>query len=154
MGGGRRMRVVQPHGHRHVLGGMKNSNAADAKAAAPAATEAAPEWRAMSFEDRAAVILKAAELLAGPWRQTGNAATMLGQSRTATQAEIAAACELIVLWRFNVFFGRQLQEEQPPINAGGVWSRCDYRPLVGYVYAATPFTFTAIAGNLPTAPAL
>jgi 1-pyrroline-5-carboxylate dehydrogenase len=108
----------------------------------------------MSFDDRAAVLLKAADLLAGPWRQRLNAATMLGQSKTAFQAEIDAACELIDFWRFNVHYARQILEEQPIANSPGVWNRTDHRPLEGFVYAVTPFNFTAIAGNLPTAPAL
>ncbi|MGH3360526.1 MAG: L-glutamate gamma-semialdehyde dehydrogenase, partial [Nocardioidaceae bacterium] len=137
-----------------VLGTMKNSNAADANNAAAAAKAAAHDWRALSFDDRAAVILKAAELLSGPWRQTLNAATMLGQGKTATQAEIDAACELIDFWRFNVHFARQIMEQQPVANSKGVWNRMDHRPLEGFVYAITPFNFTAIAGNLPTAPAL
>ena len=108
----------------------------------------------MSFDDRASVLLKAAELLSGPWRQKLNAATMLGQSKTAYQAEIDSACELIDFWRLNVHFARQILEQQPPLNAKGIWNRMDYRPLEGFVYAVTPFNFTAIAGNLPTAPAL
>ena len=108
----------------------------------------------MSFDDRAAIFLKAADLLAGPWRQRLNAATMLGQSKTAYQAEIDAACELIDFWRFNVHFARQILAEQPIANSPGVWNRTDHRPLEGFVYAITPFNFTAIAGNLPTAPAL
>ena len=115
--------------------------------------EAAPGWAELSFDDRAAVFLKAADLLAGPWRQTLNAATMLGQSKTAYQAEIDAACELIDFWRFNVHFARQILAEQPE-SSPGVWNRVDHRPLEGFVYAITPFNFTAIAGNLPTAPAL
>jgi 1-pyrroline-5-carboxylate dehydrogenase len=109
----------------------------------------------MSFDDRAAIILKAADLLAGPWRQLVNAATMLGQSKTVIQAEIDAAVELIDFWRFNVTFARQILEEQPYVkDAPGIWNRLDHRPLEGFVYAVTPFNFTAIAGNLPTAPAL
>ena len=108
----------------------------------------------MSFDDRAAIILKAADLLAGPWRQRLNAATMLGQSKTAFQAEIDAACELIDFWRFNVHFAREILAEQPIANSPGIWNRIDHRPLEGFVYAITPFNFTAIAGNLPTAPAL
>ena len=108
----------------------------------------------MAFEDRAAILLKAADLLAGPWRQTLNAATMLGQSKTAFQAEIDAACELIDFWRFNVHYARQILEDQPIANSTGIWNQTDHRPLEGFVYAITPFNFTAIAGNLPTAPAL
>ncbi|MDQ3094955.1 MAG: aldehyde dehydrogenase family protein, partial [Actinomycetota bacterium] len=153
-GRGEELRVVQPHNHRHVLGMTRGATAADARAAIKSAGDAAPAWRAMSFEDRASIILKAADLLAGPWRQTINAATMLGQSKTAWQAEIDAACELIDFWRFNVLYAQQILSEQPMANAKGVWNRTDYRPLEGFVYAITPFNFTAIAGNLPTAPAL
>ena len=154
MGGGAEISVVQPHNHQHVLGVIKSSTPADAKAAVRAAADAAPGWRALSFDERAAVILKAAELLAGPWRQRLNAATMLGQSKTAWQAEIDAACELIDFWRFNVSYARKILEEQPIANSKGIWNRTDHRPLEGFVYAITPFNFTAIAGNLPTAPAL
>ena len=154
MGGGAEIPVVQPHDHAHVLGVLKNSTRADAKAAVRAAADAAPGWRALSFDDRAAVLLKAADLLAGPWRQRINAATMLGQSKTAFQAEIDAACELIDFWRFNVHYARQILAEQPIANSRGIWNRTDHRPLEGFVYAITPFNFTAIAGNLPTAPAL
>ena len=154
MGGGAEIPVVMPHDHQHVLGVLKNSTKADAKAAVAAAQDAAPEWRAMSLDDRAAVLLKAADLLAGPWRQRLNAATMLGQSKTAWQAEIDAACELIDFWRFNVHYAKQIVAEQPVANSRGVWNRTDHRPLEGFVYAITPFNFTAIAGNLPTAPAL
>ena len=107
----------------------------------------------MSFDDRAAIFLRAADLLAGPWRATLNAATMLGQAKTVQQAEIDAACELIDFWRFNVGFAREILANQP-ISSPGVWNRTDYRPLDGFVYAITPFNFTAIAGNLPSAPAL
>ncbi len=153
-GGGREFTVVQPHDHQHVLGVGRGASADDAGAAIEAAGEAAPGWAALSFDDRAAVILKAADLLAGPWRQRLNAATMLGQSKTAFQAEIDSACELIDFWRFNVHFARRILAEQPIANARGVWNRSDHRPLEGFVYAITPFNFTAIAGNLPTAPAL
>ncbi len=154
MGGGKRIDVVQPHARRHVLGTMKNATGTDARAAVAAAKAAAPGWRALPYDERAAVLLRAAELLAGPWRQTLNAATMLGQSKTATQAEIDAACELIDFWRMNVLFGKRLLAEQPVTNSPGIWNRLDHRPLEGFVYAVTPFNFTAIAGNLPTAPAL
>ncbi|MEU4802800.1 L-glutamate gamma-semialdehyde dehydrogenase [Actinosynnema sp. NPDC023587] len=152
-GGGERFDVVQPHNHRAVLGTLHGATAQDTRDAVAAARQAAPAWRALSFDDRAAILLKAADLLAGPWRQTLNAATMLGQSKTAIQAEIDSACELIDFWRFNVAFGRQLTAEQPQ-SSPGVWNRTDHRPLEGFVYAVTPFNFTAIAGNLPTAPAL
>jgi 1-pyrroline-5-carboxylate dehydrogenase len=118
-----------------------------------AARAAAPGWRQMSYDDRAAVFLKAADLLAGPWRHTLAAATMLGQSKTCYQAEIDTPCELVDFWRFNVYYGRQLRAEQP-FSSPGVWNRFDHRPLEGFVLAITPFNFTAIAGNLPTAPAL
>jgi 1-pyrroline-5-carboxylate dehydrogenase len=111
------------------------------------------DWAAMPFDDRATVFLRAADLLAGPWREKIAAATMLGQSKTAYQAEIDTPCELIDFWRFNVEFARQILAEQP-VSGAGVWNRTDYRPLEGFVYAITPFNFTAIAGNLPTAPAL
>jgi 1-pyrroline-5-carboxylate dehydrogenase len=154
MGGGAEIPVVQPHDHGHVLGVLRNSTQADTRAAIAAAREAAPGWSALSYDDRAAVLLKAAALLAGPWRQKLNAATMLGQSKTAYQAEIDSACELIDFWRFNVHFGRQILADQPVANSRGIWNRTDHRPLEGFVYAITPFNFTAIAGNLPTAPAL
>jgi len=154
MGRGERIEVRQPHAHRRVLGVTRGATKADAGAAVDAAMAAAPAWRDLSFDDRAAVLLKAADLLAGPWRARINAATMLGQSKTAYQAEIDAACELIDFWRFNVHFARQILQEQPMANAPGLWNRSDYRSLEGFVYAVTPFNFTAIAGNLPTAPAL
>jgi 1-pyrroline-5-carboxylate dehydrogenase len=152
-GGGESIPVVQPHAHAHVLGTLGNATKDDALAAVQAAQQAAPEWRSLSFDDRAAILLKAADLLAGPWRPVLNGATMLGQSKTVFQAEIDSACELIDFWRFNVHFARQILEEQP-ISSRGVWNRADHRPLEGFVYAITPFNFTAIAGNLPTAPAL
>ncbi|HNM86494.1 MAG TPA: L-glutamate gamma-semialdehyde dehydrogenase, partial [Mycobacterium sp.] len=130
-----------------------NADHADATAAVEAATAAAPAWAATPFDERAAVILRAADLLAGPWREKLAAATMLGQSKTAYQAEIDTPCELVDFWRFNVAFARQILAEQP-ISSPGVWNRTDHRPLEGFVYAITPFNFTAIAGNLPTAPAL
>ncbi|MGH3313710.1 MAG: L-glutamate gamma-semialdehyde dehydrogenase [Streptomyces sp.] len=154
MGGGARVDVVQPHNHHKVIGSYANATRQDAQDAVDAALAAAPAWRALSFDDRAAIILKAAELLSGPWRETIAASTMLGQSKTIQQAEIDAPCELIDFWRFNVHFARELLEEQPPIQPKGVWNRLDHRPLEGFVYAITPFNFTAIAGNLPTAPAL
>ncbi|UOY03495.1 L-glutamate gamma-semialdehyde dehydrogenase [Blastococcus sp. PRF04-17] len=153
MAGGQRFDVVQPHRHAAVLGTSANATHADAEEAVRCALDAAPAWQELSFDDRAAVFLKAADLLAGPWRQTLNAATMLGQSKTAYQAEIDAACELIDFWRYNVHFARQILAEQP-VSSPGVWNRVDHRPLEGFVYAITPFNFTAIAGNLPTAPAL
>jgi 1-pyrroline-5-carboxylate dehydrogenase len=153
MGGGAPIEVVQPHNHRLVLGELHDATDADVAAAIDAARAAAPGWRALSFDDRAAIFLKAADLLAGPWRQTINAATMLGQSKSAYQAEIDSACELIDFLRFNVHYARRLLAEQP-VSSPGVWNQLEYRPLEGFVLAITPFNFTAIAGNLPTAAAL
>ena len=153
MGGGAPVDVVQPHRHAAVVGTLRTATADDVGAAVAAAKAAAPGWQALTFDDRAAVLLKAADLLAGPWRDTLNAATMLGQSKTATQAEIDAACELIDFWRFNVAYAADILREQPASSAG-TWNRMEYRPLEGFVLAITPFNFTAIAGNLPTAPAL
>ncbi|UKD55793.1 L-glutamate gamma-semialdehyde dehydrogenase [Amycolatopsis sp. FU40] len=152
-GGGEKIDVVQPHNHGHVLGTIQSATKQDATDAIAAAAKAAPEWRALSYDDRAAILLRAADLLSGPWRATLNAATMLGQSKTATQAEIDSACELADFWRFNVAFGRSILDQQP-VSSPGVWNRMEHRPLEGFVYAITPFNFTAIAGNLPTAPAL
>jgi 1-pyrroline-5-carboxylate dehydrogenase len=157
--GGREVRtgnlhdVVSPHEHRRVLARVHHADAATIESAIRASHEAWRSWSAMRFEDRAAVFLRAADLLAGPRRDTVNAATMLGQSKTAFQAEIDSACELIDFWRFNVRFAEQLYQEQPA-SAAQTWNRMDHRPLEGFVYAITPFNFTAIGGNLPTAPAI
>jgi 1-pyrroline-5-carboxylate dehydrogenase len=153
VGGGEPIHVVQPHNHRHVLGTIRGATAQDAADAIAAAKEAAPVWHGLSYDDRAAILLRAADLLTGPWRARINAATMLGQSKTAIQAELDAACELADFWRFNVEFGRRILAEQPSSSAG-IWNRMEQRPLEGFVYAITPFNFTAIAANLPTAPAL
>ena len=153
MGGGMRIDVVQPHRHSARLGTMTNAEHSDATAAIEAAMAARQQWVDTPFDQRAAVFLRAADLLAGPWREKLAAATMLGQSKTAYQAEIDTPCELIDFWRFNVAFARQILAEQP-VSSRGVWNRTDHRPLDGFVYAITPFNFTAIAGNLPTAPAL
>src|SRR3954449_4836220 len=153
LGGGDAIDVVQPHRKNAVLGTLGNATADDVRGAVEAARAAAPAWQRMSYDDRAAIFLKAADLLAGPWRHTLAAATMLGQSKTCYQAEIDTPCELVDFWRFNVAFGRQIRAEQP-ISSAGVWNRFDHRPLEGFVLAVTPFNFTAIAGNLPTAPAL
>lgn len=153
MAGGVSIDVVQPHRHAHVLGVTAHATHDDARAAVQAAKDAAPGWRALPFAERAAIFLRAADLLAGPWRDTLNAATMLGQSKTAFQAEIDSACEFIDFLRFNVHFARRLLAEQP-LSSPGTWNRFDHRPLEGFVYAITPFNFTAIAGNLPSAPAL
>jgi 1-pyrroline-5-carboxylate dehydrogenase len=153
MAGGPAIDVVTPHRYRHVLGVTNNTTEQDAAAAVAAAKRAAPMWRAMPYAERAAVFLRAADLLSGPWRDTLNGATMLGQSKTCYQAEIDSACELIDFLRFNVHFGQKLLEDQPESSAG-VWNRFDHRPLEGFVVAITPFNFTAIGGNLPTAPAI
>jgi len=153
MAAGDPIEVVQPHNRRHVLGQLGNATNVEVAAAIYQAKQAAPAWRALSFDDRAAIFLKAAELLAGPWRATVNAATMLGQSKSPYQAEIDAACELIDFWRYNAAFARRMLSEQPD-SGPGTWNRMDYRPLEGFVLAITPFNFTSIAGNLPTAPAL
>ncbi|BCB85015.1 L-glutamate gamma-semialdehyde dehydrogenase [Phytohabitans suffuscus] len=153
MAGGAAIDVVQPHRHRHVLGVTHNATNADAAGAVTAAKKAAPMWRALSYADRAAIFLRAADLLAGPWRDTLNGATILGQSKSVQQAEIDSACELVDFLRFNVHFGQKLLGEQP-LSSAGTWNRFDHRPLEGFVYAVTPFNFTAIAANLPAAPAL
>ncbi|WP_412541753.1 L-glutamate gamma-semialdehyde dehydrogenase [Longispora sp. K20-0274] len=153
MAGGEELPVVQPHKHAHVLGVTANATTADARAAVQAAKDAAPMWRALPYSERAAIFLRAADLLAGPWRDTLNGATMLGQSKTVQQAEIDAACELIDFLRYNVAFGSQLLADQPR-SSDGIWNRFDHRPLEGFVLAITPFNFTAIGANLPMAPAL
>jgi 1-pyrroline-5-carboxylate dehydrogenase len=153
MADGDTFEVVQPHDREHVLGVSAQATTADVADAVAAAKQAAPGWRELPFDERAAVLLRAADLLAGPWRDTLNAATMLGQSKSVQQAEIDAACELIDFLRFNVAFARGIIEEQPS-SGPGEWNRLEYRPLDGFVTAITPFNFTAISGNLPTAPAL
>jgi len=145
--------MVMPHDHGHVLGVYHRAGPEEAARAVAAATQAREEWIAMPWEDRAAIFLKVAELLAGPWRDTINAATMLNQSKTAHQAEIDSACELIDFFRFNVSFMQELYAQQPRSSAG-CWNRIEHRPLDGFVFAITPFNFTSIAGNLPTAPAM
>jgi 1-pyrroline-5-carboxylate dehydrogenase len=146
-------KAVMPHDHGHVLADWQKAGAEHVAQAIEAAAVAHREWSRWPWEDRAAVFLKAAELLATSWRATVNAATMLGQSKTAFQAEIDSAAELIDFWRFNPHYAQQLYAEQPLSNAT-MWNQLDYRPLEGFVYAVTPFNFTSIAGNLPTAPAL
>ena len=145
--------AVMPHDHGHVLGTWHKAGKDEVAAAIAAAAEARREWAAWPFEERAAVLLKAAELLATSWRSTINGATMLCQSKTAHQAEIDAACEVVDFYRFNAHYAERLYEDQP-LSVGGVWNRLDYRPLEGFVFAVTPFNFTSIAANLPTAPAL
>jgi 1-pyrroline-5-carboxylate dehydrogenase len=145
--------VTAPHRHKLHLANVHQADGRAITAAVAAAKKAWRDWSNTRFEDRAAILLKAAELLAGPWRATINAATMLGQSKTAFQAEIDSACEIIDFWRFNVSFAEQLYGQQP-LPGAGAWNRIDYRPLEGFIYAITPFNFTAIGANLPTAPAL
>jgi 1-pyrroline-5-carboxylate dehydrogenase len=157
--GGERVRTgetfetVQPHKRSHVLAEVHKGGPTEVERAIAAAAGAWESWSRTPWEERAAILLRASELLAGPWRQTLNAATMLGQSKTAHQAEIDSACELIDFWRFNVTYMTRIYEEQP-ISSPGVWNRLEYRPLEGFVFAVTPFNFTAIAGNLPTSAAL
>src|SRR6185436_2964598 len=145
--------AVMPHDHRHVLGDWHKASPAHVEQAIAAALEARREWASWAWEDRAAVFLKAAEMLATSWRATLNAATMLGQSKTVFQAEIDSACELIDFYRFNAHYAQELYNEQP-LSGPGVWNQLEYRPLEGFVYAVTPFNFTAIGGNLPASPAL
>ncbi len=157
--GGREIRTgdtaesVMPHDHAHVLATYHQAGEAEVRQAIKAALEAQRDWARWPWEERAAVFLRAAELLATRYRPILNGATVLGQSKTAHQAEIDAACELIDFFRFNVHFAQQLYSEQP-ISGPGMWNRLDHRPLEGFVYAVTPFNFTSIAANLPTAPAL
>lgn len=145
--------IRPPHELSHRLGVVHKCGAKEAQQAIEASQDAWHHWANMDFIDRAAIFLKAAELLAGPWRDVLNASTMLGQSKSAYQAEIDAACELIDFIRFNVEYASEIYEEQP-YSGPGVWNRLEYRPLEGFVFAVTPFNFTAIGGNLPTAPAL
>jgi 1-pyrroline-5-carboxylate dehydrogenase len=157
--GGREIRtgnlhkVVMPHDHAHVLGEYHLAGPEHVQQAIAASAAARREWAAWPWEDRAAVLLRAAELLATSWRSTMNAATMLGQSKTAFQSEIDAACEMIDFWRFNAHFAQELYHEQP-VSSPGVWNAMEYRALEGFIYAVSPFNFTAIGGNLTTAPAL
>ncbi|HET8714177.1 MAG TPA: L-glutamate gamma-semialdehyde dehydrogenase [Holophagaceae bacterium] len=150
---GKLAQSVMPHQHRHVLADFHLGGEAEVKQAIHAAMHAKRDWAALPWEARAAVFLKAADLLAGPYRDALNAATMLGQSKTAHQAEIDSACELVDFFRFNVRFYEQLMKEQPQ-SGPGMWNRLEHRALDGFVFAVTPFNFTSIAGNLPTAPAL
>jgi 1-pyrroline-5-carboxylate dehydrogenase len=153
MASGAPIPVVAPHRHELVLGETAQASEADVEQAIGAALAAAPGWQALSFDDRTAVFLRAADLLSTSWRDRLNAATMLGQSKTVQQAEIDSACELADFLRFNVHFARQILQAQP-MSSALTWNRMDYRPLEGFVLAITPFNFTAIAGNLPSAPAL
>ncbi len=150
---GKTVQVVMPHRHRHVLATVHHAGRAEVQAAIAAAREAWRDWSRWSLADRAAVFLKAADLLAGRHRAFVNATTMLGQSKTAHQAEIDAACELIDFFRFNVHYAERVHGEQP-LSAPGSWNQLEHRPLEGFIYAITPFNFTSIGGNLPTAPAI
>ncbi|NOY90696.1 MAG: L-glutamate gamma-semialdehyde dehydrogenase [Deltaproteobacteria bacterium] len=150
---GEKVPVVMPHDHGHVLGYVHQASAQDVSDAIAASQEAAPAWRAMPFAERAAIFLRAAELLAGRHRAQINAACMLGQSKTCYQSEIDAVCELVDFWRYNVAFAEEIYQEQPE-SAPGIWNRTDHRPLEGFVFAVTPFNFLSIALNIPTAPAL
>ena len=142
-----------PDDHSHLLGRYHKAGGKQVEEAVDNALEARKEWAEMQWHDRAAIFLKAAELLAGPYRQTLNAATMLCQSKNPFQAEIDSACELIDFWRFNCYFMQQIYEQQPE-SRRGVWNRLQHRPLEGFVFAVTPFNFTSISGNLPTSPAI
>ncbi|MCZ7602360.1 MAG: L-glutamate gamma-semialdehyde dehydrogenase [Melioribacteraceae bacterium] len=150
---GNTQEMVIPHNHKHVLGVYHKAGKKEVDMAIEAALEARKEWANMPWEQRAAIFLKMADLLAGPWRATLNAATMLGQSKTVYQAEIDSACELIDFYRFNTYYMTQIMSDQP-YSPAGMWNRVEYRPLEGFIFAVTPFNFTSIAGNLPTAPAI
>lgn len=149
----RKVKVSPPHDHQHVLGYFHHGNASHVQQAIDVALKAKPDWEAMSWEQRASIFLKAAELMAGPYRMKLNAATMLGQSKNCYQAEIDSACEIIDFLRFNVQYMTDIYKEQP-ISSPGIWNRMEYRALEGFVFALTPFNFTAIAGNLPTSAAM
>jgi 1-pyrroline-5-carboxylate dehydrogenase len=147
-------KCILPHDHGTVVGTYHKAGEKEVQMAIEASLKARNQWAAMDWQDRASIFLKAAELLAGPWRSLINAACMLCQSKNVFQAEIDAACELIDFFRFNTFYAMQIYEQQPPISTVGTWNRLEYRPLEGFIFAATPFNFTSIAGNLPSAPAI
>ncbi|MSP55709.1 MAG: L-glutamate gamma-semialdehyde dehydrogenase [Myxococcales bacterium] len=151
---GNTVSITMPSDHGHVLANVHMAGPGEVARAVAAAEEARADWSNLPWEARVAVFLKAADLLAGPWRDKVNAATMLGQAKTVHQAEIDAACELVDFWRFNCHFYKNILAEQPPEHSPGVWNRLEHRPLDGFVFAVSPFNFTSIAGNLPTAPAL
>ncbi|HXC05515.1 MAG TPA: aldehyde dehydrogenase family protein, partial [Bacteroidia bacterium] len=150
---GAKIRLAPPHDHKHTLGHFHKSDKKHIKQAIDAALAAKKKWAALSWEHRASIFLKAAELIAGPYRAKLNAATMLGQSKNAYQAEIDSACEIIDFLRFNVHYMTEIYSEQPA-SSPGIWNRLEWRPLEGFIYALTPFNFTAIAGNLPTSCAM
>ncbi len=147
-------KCILPHDHKTVIARYHQAGEKEVKMAIDAALESRKKWAAMHWYDRVSVFMKVAEMLAGPWRDTLNAATMLGQSKNVFQAEIDSAAELIDFYRFNSFYAMQIFEQQPPYSPMGTWNRMEYRPLEGFVFAVTPFNFTSIAGNLPTAPAI
>ena len=150
----RKLEIRPPHDHQHLLATFSEGDAGHVTAAIDAALAAKTSWEELAWEQRAAIFLKAADLIAGPYRAEINAATMLGQSKNAYQAEIDAACELIDFLRFNVYYMSQIYQQQPTIAGQGIWNRLEQRPLEGFVFALTPFNFTAIAGNLPSSAAL
>jgi 1-pyrroline-5-carboxylate dehydrogenase len=152
--GTEKVRMSPPHDHKHTLGHFHKSTKEHVTQAIDAALAAKPQWEALSWEHRASIFLKAAELIAGPYRAKLNAATMLGQSKSAYQAEIDSACEIIDFLRFNVMYMTEIYKQQPPVTGVGIWNRVEQRPLEGFIYALTPFNFTAIAGNLPTSCAM
>lgn len=151
-----KIRIAPPHDHKHTLGHFHKSSKEHVKQAIDAALAAKPAWEALAWEHRASIFLKAAELIAGPYRYKLNAATMLGQSKNAYQAEIDSACEIIDFLRYNVLYMTEIYKQQPPVSGTGfgIWNRLEQRPLEGFIYALTPFNFTAIAGNLPTSCAM
>lgn len=151
---GNKVRMAPPHDHKHTLGYFHKSDKSHVKQAISAALAAKAKWEALAWEHRASIFLKAAELIAGPFRAKLNAATMLGQSKNAFQAEIDSACEIIDFLRFNVQYMTEIYKQQPPVPGAGIWNRVEQRPLEGFIYALTPFNFTAIAGNLPTSCAM
>ena len=145
---GKKLEIRPPHDHKHLLATFHEGDASHVKSAIDAALAAKADWENLPWEQRAAIFLKAAELLSGTYRATINAATMLGQSKNAYQAEIDSACELIDFLRFNVEYMSEIYKQQPPVSGKGVWNRVEQRPLEGFIFALTPFNFTAIAGNL------
>lgn len=149
-----KVRLAPPHDHKHTLGYFHKSTKEHVKQAIDAALAAKNDWENLAWEQRASIFLKAAELIAGPYRAKLNAATMLGQSKNAFQAEIDSACEIIDFLRFNVQYMTEIYQQQPPVAGVGIWNRVEQRPLEGFIYALTPFNFTAIAGNLPTSCAM
>jgi len=150
---GKTKAITPPHDHQHVIGKYHKASKEDVQKAIETALAARDKWAAMAWQDRAAIFLKAADLLSGPYRAKMNAMTMIGQSKTVFQAEIDAVAELADFWRFNVAYLQKIYAEQPE-SSPEVWNRMSYRPLEGFVYAVTPFNFTSIAGNLPTSPAM